>query len=73
VALAGFAEEDGFDLAPGFESFLDQAEALDTYAAGVCLEAAAEGDPELLQPAIVAAGECAVERGFGSWGHWRAG
>ena len=47
VACAGFAEEDGFDLAAGFEGFLDETEAFDADAAGVCLEAAAEGDAEL--------------------------
>jgi hypothetical protein len=48
MALAGFAEEDGFDLAAGFEGFFDEAEAFDAYAAGVGLQAAAEGDAELL-------------------------
>ena len=73
VALAGFAEEDGFDLAAGFEGFCDETETFDAYAAGVGWEAAAEGDAELLEPAIVAAGEEGVWRGFGGAGHWRAG
>jgi hypothetical protein len=47
VAFAGFAEEDGFDGAAGFEGFFDEAEAFDADAAGVGLEAAAEGDAEL--------------------------
>jgi hypothetical protein len=48
VAFAGFAEEDGFDLAAGFEGFFDEAEAFHTDAAGVGLQAAAESDAELL-------------------------
>jgi hypothetical protein len=47
MAFAGFAEEDGFDGAAGFEGFMDEAKAFDAYAAGVCLEAAAEGDAKL--------------------------
>jgi hypothetical protein len=47
MAFAGFAEEDGFDLAAGFQGFLDQAEAFDADAAGVGLQAAAEGDAKL--------------------------
>jgi hypothetical protein len=47
MAFAGFAEEDGFDLAAGFEGFLDQAEAFDADAAGVGLEATAESDAKL--------------------------
>jgi len=66
VAFAGFAEEDGFELAPGFEGFLDQAESLDTDAAGIGLQAAAERDTKLLQPAIVAAGKKAIGRGSGA-------
>jgi hypothetical protein len=27
----------------------------------------------LFEPAIVAAGEEGIGRGFGGWGHWRAG
>jgi hypothetical protein len=73
VAFAGFAEEDSFDLAAGFESFCDEAETFDAYAARIGWEAASEGDAKLLEPAIVAAGEEGVGRGFGGWGHWRAG
>jgi hypothetical protein len=77
VAFAGFAEEDGFDLTAGFEGFLDEAESFDADAAGVGLQAAAESDAELLEPAIVSAGEEGVGRGgerivaagFGVGGH----
>jgi hypothetical protein len=47
MAFAGFAEEDGFDLAAGLEGFFDKARAFDADAAGVGLEAASEGDAEL--------------------------
>jgi hypothetical protein len=47
VAFTGFAEEDGFDGATGFECFFDEARAFDADAAGVGLEAASEGDAEL--------------------------
>ena len=67
MAFAGFAEEDGFDLAAGFEGFLDQAEAFDADAAGVGLQAAAESDAKLFEPPIVAAGEEGIRRGFGGW------
>ena len=72
VACAGFAEEDGFDGTAGFEGFFDEAEAFDADAAGFGLQAAAKGDTKLFQPAVVAAGEDAVGRGFWGWGHVRA-
>ena len=57
VAFAGFAEEDGFDGTAGFEGFFDEAKAFDADAAGFGLQAAAKGDAELFEPAVVAAGE----------------
>jgi hypothetical protein len=62
VALAGFAEEDGFDLAAGFEGFFDETETFDADAAGIGLQAPAKCDAELLEPAILAAGEDVVRR-----------
>jgi len=45
---------------------LDQAESLDTDAAGIGLQATAERDAELLEPAIVAAGNEPIGRGAGA-------
>ena len=64
VAYAGFAEEDCFDGAAGFEGFFYEAKAFDAYAAGIGLEAAAEGDAKLFEPAVVAAGEEGIGRGL---------
>ena len=36
MALAAFAEEDGFDAAAGAESFFSEANAFDAYGAGFC-------------------------------------
>ena len=73
VAFSGFAEEDGFDAAAGFEGLYDEAKTFDADAAGFGLQAAAKGDAELFKPAVVAASEKGVRRGFGGRGHWRAG
>ena len=48
MAFTGLAEEDGFDLASGFEGFFDKAEAFNADAAGIGFQAAAESDAELL-------------------------
>ena len=48
-------------------------ETVEAEAAGIGWEAAAQGDAELFEPSVVAAGEEGVWRGFGGWGHWRAG
>jgi hypothetical protein len=74
MALAGFAEEDGFDAAGGAESFFDEAGTFDADGAVVGGKTAAESDAELLEPAIVAAGEEIGGRGgIGGGGHGRKG
>ena len=65
VTFAGFAEEDSFYAAAGFEGFFDEAEAFDADAAGIGLQAAAESYAKLFEPAIVAAGEEGIGRGRG--------
>jgi len=74
MAFAGFAEEDGFYAAGGAESFFDEAGAFDADGTVFGGKTAAESDAELLEPAIVAAGE-EVGRGggFGRGRHWRKG
>jgi hypothetical protein len=57
VALAGFAEEDSFNMTAGTEGLFDEADAFDTDAAGLGGQAAPEGHAKGLEPAIVAAGE----------------
>jgi len=57
VAFARFAEEDGFDAAGGAESFFNEARAFDADGAVFGGKAAAEGDAELLEPAVIPAGE----------------
>jgi hypothetical protein len=48
MALAGFAEEDGFDFAAGAQGFFDQAHAFYAHAAGLRGKSAAESEAELL-------------------------
>ena len=69
VAFAGFAEEDGFNLATGGEGFFDEAEAFDADGVGFGGQAAAEGHAEELEPAIVATRDRGG--GFCRRGHWR--
>src|SRR5258708_6459613 len=61
MTFAGFAEEDGLNAAAGTQSFFDKPDALDADEAVFRGQAAAESHAELLQPAVVAAGE---ERGL---------
>jgi hypothetical protein len=63
MAFAGFAEEHGLNAATGTESFLDEPQALDAHEAVFRGQAAAQSHAELLEPAIVAAGE---QRGLAS-------
>jgi len=74
MAFAGFAEEDGFDAARGAESFFDEAGTFDTDGAVIGGKTAAESDAELLEPAIIAAGEeVGGGGGIGGGGHGRKG
>ena len=80
MALAGFAEEDRFDGAARAKRFFDQADAFDADGAGFCGQAATERQAELLEPAIVPAGEerrgamvHRATRGFAWGGHYRGG
>jgi hypothetical protein len=57
MALAGFAEEDGFDWATRAKRFFDEANAFDSYGAGFRGQAAAQRHAEFLEPTIVAAAE----------------
>ncbi len=57
MAFAGFAEEDGLNAATGTQSFFDEAYAFDADEAVFRGQAAAQSHAELLEPAIVAAGE----------------
>ncbi len=57
VALAGFGEEDGLDAAARAESFFDEADAFDADGAGFRGQATAKRHAEVLEPAIVAAGQ----------------
>src|SRR6267143_2295704 len=57
MAIAGFAEEHGFDAATGAQSFFDEPDTLDAYESVLRGQAAAQSQAKLLEPAIVAAGE----------------
>jgi hypothetical protein len=57
VTLAGFAEEHGLDGAAGTQSLFDETDAFDADESVFSRQAAAESQTELLEPAIVAAGE----------------
>jgi len=57
VAFAGFAEEHGLHAAAGTERFLDEPHPFDADEAALSGQATAQGDAELLEPAIVAAGQ----------------
>src|SRR5216683_2442893 len=65
MAFAGFAEEHGLNAAAGTQRFFDEAHAFNANEAAFRGQAAAQCHAELLEPAVVAAGE---ERGrtFGS-------
>jgi len=60
VALACFAEENGLDGAAGTQGLLDEANAFNADESVVRGQTSAQGYAELLEPAIIAAGE---ERG----------
>src|SRR5690242_15672447 len=74
MALAGLAEENGFDAATGAQGLFGQARAFDADAPGFRGQAAAQGHAEFLEPAVVAAtddsGCGAGTRRFGGGGHW---
>jgi hypothetical protein len=57
MALAGFAEQHGFDARAGAKCFLDEAHAFDAHGAGFRWQAAAKRHAKSLEPAIVAAGQ----------------
>ena len=61
MAFAGFAEEHGLDAAARTQRFFDESGTFDADESIFRGEAAAESHAELLEPAIVAAGE---ERGL---------
>lgn len=76
VTLAGFAEEYAFDATAGAKGFFDEADAFDADGAGLRGKTAAKCHTELLEPAVVAAGEdsgrgsaCGVACGFAWRGH----
>src|SRR5690348_4567743 len=76
VPLSGFAEEHGLNGAAGAQSFFDKARPLHSHEAGFRRQSAAKRHAELLEPAIVAAGEerrfarrTSVARGFTRRGH----
>src|SRR5882672_7385992 len=57
MAIAGFAEEHGLNVATGAQSFFDEPDTLDAYASVLRGQAAAQSHGGLLEPALVAAGE----------------
>jgi len=57
MALAGFAEEPRADAAPGTKRFFDESHAFHANEAVFRRQTAAQSHAELLEPAIVAAGE----------------
>jgi len=72
MAFAGFAEEDCFDATSGAEGFFDKAGAFNADGTVFGGKAAAESDAELLEPAVLAAGEeVGGDGGFGRRRHWR--
>jgi hypothetical protein len=80
MALAGFAKEHSLHAAPRTECFFDEPHALDANEAVFRGQTAAQSHAELLQPAIVAAGEkrrfacrARVASGFAESSHPRAG
>ncbi|GAC1634584.1 MAG: hypothetical protein NVS9B14_10800 [Candidatus Acidiferrum sp.] len=71
MATAGLGKEYGFDAAAGGERFFSEANAFDADGAGLGGQAAAKGDPEFLEPAILAGGDdgaCRASR-FARVGH----
>jgi hypothetical protein len=80
MAIAGFAEEHGFDAATGAQSFFDEPDTLDAYESVLCGQATAQSHAELLEPAIIATGEerrairgTSVTSGFAGRCHPRGG
>ena len=81
MAFAGFAEEYGLNAAARAQRFFDEAHAFDADEAAFRGQAAAEGYAELLEPAIVAAGEeprairrrTVTARSFAGCSHHRGG
>ncbi len=71
MALAGFAEQHGFDAAAGSQRFLDEANAFDADAARFRLQSAAQGQAKFFEPAIVAAGDQAQPWRSRSARSWR--
>ena len=57
MAFAGFAEEYSLNAAAGTKRFFDKPHTLDAYESAFRGQAAAQSHAELLEPAIVAAGE----------------
>ena len=57
MALAGFAEEHGFDRAAGTQRFFHQAHAFDADEAGFGRQSAAQRETKFLEPTIVAAAD----------------
>jgi hypothetical protein len=80
MAIAGFTEKHGFDAATRAQSFFDEPDTLDAYESVLRGQAAAQGHAELLEPAIIAAGEerrvvrgTSVTGGFAGRCHPRGG
>ena len=80
MAFAGLAEEHGLNAAPGTQRFFDKPRALDADEAAFRGQAAAQSHAELLEPAIVTAGEeggltggASVSCGFSWRSHYRGG
>jgi hypothetical protein len=72
MAFAGIAEEDGCDATSGAEGFFDKAGAFNANGAVFGGKATAESDAELLEPAVLAAGEeVGGDCRFGRRRHWR--
>src|SRR5258708_19980161 len=69
MALAGFAEQHGFDGAGGAESLFNQAHAFDADETGFGRQSTAQPEAKFLQPAIVPA----VDRGRSAGGPRAAG
>jgi hypothetical protein len=80
VAFPGFTKEHGLNTASGTQRFFDKPSAFDADESAFGGKAAAESQPKLLQPAIVAAGKergltggVSAARGFSRGGHHRGG
>jgi hypothetical protein len=80
MAFARFAEEHGLDATAGTQRFFDEADAFYADEAAFRGQTAAESHAELLEPAIVAAGEerrltcsASIADRFAWRGHYRGG